>query len=628
MIFFYSLNGVIVPTHSAFNCPEPVELSHLEAQLITLRNAGANADAWTLMGDLLYKQGYGFLFKLNEQDAQAFGIKTLSATACYCIAIEINPQNPEYWWRLGTTCPQHETISIDGHSYNKRECNMRALSLNNKCAAAWCHLGETMNDDESIFIYHGKQKTQYYRSTCFLNAMAIAPQNPETWFMLASCMRERESLTLKGKLYNRLQCYIHILEMQRPSPAVQKKAWIALNQHLARNQSCTVNGVSYSKDECAFEALTCDDDCIVFDNIPPLPDKILQPEPPVATMQNSAPTIMRKATIPASSLNIQVAITPAPKPISEQQPKTTTKLNANASEFSPSSMPTSITTATRNAANNAPALSYASMSQLELEEIADIRSTIPNVVFIGFYATPLRNSTLTLDCPTCASAISLHEQWNYHVTTKSHLTKANESIAMHLDTARNEGRAITQVHYCCTVCHAIISGNKNLSLHIEGLRHKRRRELASISPCCDYIFCDRNELIAHFDNCAQGKQQMSVEKALAGSKKLSKNESPIPVAILPSSQSYSAIPPIVSEHNGSAIKKKPVSPPSPEDNAKKEVVVYPAPVARPPSAQTAQGIAPPPPSYQARSFLPAAPILAPVFSDAPTIWNPTNGQQW
>jgi hypothetical protein len=421
---------------------------------------------------------------------------------------------------------------------------MRALSLDKKYAAAWCHLGATMNTDEFIFIAHGKEKTKYYRSTCFHHAIAIDPQNPEIWFMLASCLTDQESLTFKEKLYNRLQCYIHILEMQPPFPAVQKRAWIALNQHLARNESCTVNGVSYSKDECTVEALTCDDQYIAFDNLDPLPNKILQPELPAATIQNSAPPIMPAATLPALSPNTQVVITPntaiektisalgdtnekiavyqapAPQPTTEQQPKSSTGLNTHDLPFFPSCMPTSF-----NQANNAPPVSHELMNPLKIEEI-------PYILFIGYHASVHTLNDGSRQCSTCAINLSQDEIWADHTVTKLHQTKARESIAMELDKAREEGKLKPLTpHYCCTICHSVISGNKNLSLHINGQRHQTRSEIAQISPCCDFIFCSEDELAEHIE--MKGEQHMSFEDALAGATRLSGNEPAMPTATQP-----------------------------------------------------------------------------------------------
>jgi hypothetical protein len=183
--------------------------------------------------------------------------------------------------------------------------------------------------------------------------------------------------------------------------------------------------------------------------------------------------------------------------------------------------PTIPTTTTQNTANNAPAFSLASMSHSELEINADILDNIPNIIFIGYHPTPYHLHDGTRQCLTCTIDLSKNETWSEHVETQSHQRQARESIAMALDKVINESRPNPQPHYCCTICHSVISGNKNLSLHIYGMRHKRREAIAKISPCCGYIFCSHDELNGHVE--IKGKQHMSVKEALSDSLPLSED---------------------------------------------------------------------------------------------------------
>jgi hypothetical protein len=122
----------------------------------------------------------------------------------------------------------------------------------------------------------------------------------------------------------------------------------------------------------------------------------------------------------------------------------------------------------------------------------DLSNTLYGVIYIGQHPSPHTDGSGRRHCLTCAKELTAQESWADHIAMPSHLEKAGEYKAV----ADVDGR-VPQPHYMCIICHAVISGDKDRSLHVEGLRHRRRKELMKVCPTCNYIFCSQDENFAH-----------------------------------------------------------------------------------------------------------------------------------
>lgn len=127
------------------------------------------------------------------------------------------------------------------------------------------------------------------------------------------------------------------------------------------------------------------------------------------------------------------------------------------------------------------------------EEI-DFTDPLYGVIYIGQHPSPITDGSGQRHCLTCCKELTAQESWADHVAMPSHLEKAGEYKSVNPEVPR---RKVRQAHYLCTICHTVISGDQNRSLHVEGFRHKRRKELMKLCPTCNYIYCSQDENFAH-----------------------------------------------------------------------------------------------------------------------------------
>jgi len=103
---------------------------------------------------------------------------------------------------------------VNGATYSKIECQLKALTIDQYDPITWYYLGELLKKD-SIDI----DGEHYNAQQCFVQALTLVDNKySKIWGKLGDTLGPNESVEVKGKHLNQSQCYARSLELNLNNP--------------------------------------------------------------------------------------------------------------------------------------------------------------------------------------------------------------------------------------------------------------------------------------------------------------------------------------------------------------------------------------------------------------------------
>ena len=172
---------------------------------------------------------------------------------CLVKALECDPSNHRGWSILGGAVELDgglRTICVADKAYTALQCYTQALEMGD---SDWSCVGRLLSDNgESVEI----DGTSYDRKQCCLKALEYSQYNTDAWLILGGDAAKAgdKHVVVKGRSYTPQQCFVRVLKVTSTS----SEAWSALADTLSpTGATVSVNKVIYNREECINMAEVC-----------------------------------------------------------------------------------------------------------------------------------------------------------------------------------------------------------------------------------------------------------------------------------------------------------------------------------------------------------------------------------
>ena len=206
--------------------------------------------------------------------------KEYTKQECFAEAVSWKPTSGMLWANLGQSLGAGRTVVVpdleycDGHRYrvfsNRKytaaQCYLKALLCDPDDGDLWYRLAVTMPSSQIISIsrkhrinslFSSISTKQYAKHQCYAEAVRHNALNGDAWFGLAALTRSDATVTVNGKVYTKLQCYLEALQAVLYDHS-DRDVWVGLAASMTDDQTVTVDEERYTKRDCYQQALRCD----------------------------------------------------------------------------------------------------------------------------------------------------------------------------------------------------------------------------------------------------------------------------------------------------------------------------------------------------------------------------------
>jgi tetratricopeptide (TPR) repeat protein len=197
----------------------------------------------------------------NEQGVVEVKGKKYTKRDCYIKALTLNPQMHAVWYNLGVELGQdldRDKITVDGKEYNRLDCLIRSVEVQPKASLSWYNLGTMITDyperfgkDASVIV-KGQKVSQ---TQCYANALNNDNRIANGWNNLGTSIPhhgKNKFAIVDGVKYTRKACFIEELE-NNPKHG---SAWYNLATELETGKHfAKISDVKYTRRQCLINAI-------------------------------------------------------------------------------------------------------------------------------------------------------------------------------------------------------------------------------------------------------------------------------------------------------------------------------------------------------------------------------------
>lgn len=187
-----------------------------------------------------------------------------SKRQCYLKAISLNKELDSAWIRLALSLKQNETIEIDGEIYDQKKICIKAVllgpvepdSASADSASAWHNLGLALGYRPGLgYGLHDStiiNNVQVTAKDCFERALEFNPASDISWYALGLLLSENETAEVKEKYYSKNDCFLQAVHLD----IHYDQYWTRVGQTMPKGQeTVTINGEAYTAQACLLHAI-------------------------------------------------------------------------------------------------------------------------------------------------------------------------------------------------------------------------------------------------------------------------------------------------------------------------------------------------------------------------------------